>query len=105
MSALKRQKEETQAGLNWFLDSRETEKVNTLKGKMTSSYNEKNIYRYEARIYDIYLESICRQVNSPLKFIELIEKYIRMLERCETSREAQILGTVITDLLKAVSKQ
>ncbi|MCA1066030.1 hypothetical protein QTG56_25935 (plasmid) [Rossellomorea sp. AcN35-11] len=85
-------------GLEGWFSKEESHQFEELKEKVKSSKKSKDVYINEARVYELYLKSICRQTEFPIK--GEVSKFIDMMKKCETSREAEILSTVIVDLLR-----
>lgn len=100
LNAVQRNKKEEQVsgGLKDWLDVDELASFNELKEKIKTAKTTKLVFRYEAMLYEVYLNSINKQTDFKLN-VE-VRKYIDMMKECETEREAKILSTVIVDLLR-----
>lgn len=84
--------------LSSWLGEEDQLRINDVVEKVKQSRDVKESLKYEAKVYGIYLESICSQTVFPLE--SLVKKYIRLLEDSETSEESAILSLIITDLLE-----
>lgn len=94
--AINRYNEEHPQTLWDWLNDEEKSEVNKITEKIKKSQNFRESRLYEASVYQIYLNSICRHTD--FQFKNLVEKYLKMLKVCETKRESEILVSIIIDL-------